>query len=148
MSEHLKIKIDTDLQDLIDYINTCKIDEDKLYNKLVNTFNDLGPLFHNFIKNPISEEDYYKNACIALWNAFKHQYELKKDYSELKIIEYGASLDCPLEAPFGDVVYFKNADILNELKDNNNYIYFNKTFNGKRLDMVLKKIKKIVGDQK
>lgn len=139
-------KTEHDLDDLINYVNLCKINEGNLYDKLVNTFNDLGALFNNFIKDPNSENDKYKNACVSLCNAFKHQKEINYDYKNLRIIEYGTTINCILDAPFGDVVYFKNSDILKKLSDPRNYEWYFKMFEGKRLDIILLKIKEIVGD--
>ena len=136
-----------ELNDLIEYISKCNFDELTLYTKVANTFSHLGALFSNFINEPKSENDMIKNACVAFNNAFKHCSEMGKEYSELNMIEYGTNLNCILNAPFGDVVFFRNAEYLKTLKDPRNYKWYSKIFEGKRMDIVLNDIKKIVGDK-
>lgn len=136
-----------ELNDLTEYVNKCNFDELTLYRKTANTFNQLGALFNNFIKNPKTKEEELKNACIAFNNAFKHCSEMKKDYEDLKMLECGTTLDCILSAPFGDVVIFRNADYLKELRDSRNYEWYVKVLEGKRMDFILYEIKKIVGEE-
>ena len=72
---------------------------------------------------------------ITLLNIVK---KWEKDYSELNMIEYGTTFNCILNAPFGDVVYFRNAEYLKSLKDSRNYKWYSKIFEGKRMDIVFK----------
>ena len=135
------------LEDLIAYVNKCSFDNYTLYSKVSTTFSYLGALFGNqFIKNPVNETDMLKNGCIAFNNAFKHSKELNQDYSDLNLLEYGTSLDFVLPAPFGDVVIFRNAEYLKDLKNVNNFIWYSKVLEGKRMDFILYDIKKIVGE--
>lgn len=137
-----------ELDDLIKYVNKCNFDELTLYIKTVNTFGQLGALFDNFIKKPKNKDEELKNACIAFNNAFKHCKEMKCDYTDLNMLEYGPTLEFILPVPLGDVVIFRNAEYLKELKDTRNYYWYSKVFDGKRMDLVLYQIKKIVGDMK
>lgn len=136
-----------ELDDLIDYVNKCNFDELTLYRKVADTFSYLGALFNNFIKNPQNKEEQLKNACMAFNNAFKHCKEIKQDYTDLQMLEYGPTLEFILPAPLGDVVIFRNAEYLKELKDNRNYEWYSKVLEGKRLDFILYDIKKIVGEE-
>lgn len=137
------------LDDLIDYINKCSFDNYTLYSKVSTTFSYLGALFGNkLIQNPDNEIDMLKNACMAFNNAFKHSKELKHDYNELNLLEYGPTLEFILSAPLGDVVIFGNAEYLNELNDKRNYKWYSEVLEGKRMDFILYDIKKIVGDMK
>ena len=147
MNKFLVESTKRELNDLISYVSTCKLDEKILYTKTANTFSHLGALFNNFIKEPQNENDKLKNACVAFNNAFKHCSELGEDYSDLNMIEYGTAFNCILNAPFGDVVFFRNAEYLNELKDNRNYKWYSKVFEGKRMDIILNNIKKMVGEE-
>ena len=149
MDKLLLKKTNECLDDLIDYINKCSFDDYTLYSKVSTTFSYLGALFGNkFIQNSDNEIDTLKNACMAFNNVFKHSKELKKDYNDLNLIEYGTTLEFILPAPLGDVVIFRNAEYLKELKDTRNYYWYSKVFDGKRMDLVLYQIKKIVGDMK
>ena len=136
-----------ELDDLISYVNKCNFDEFTLYTKVATTFSYLGALFNNFIKNPQNEEEQLKNACIAFNNAFKHCEEIQQDYTDLQMLEYGPTLEFILPAPLGDVVIFRNAEYLKELKDNRNYEWYSKVLEGKRMDFILNDIKKIVGEE-
>ena len=137
-----------ELSNLTEYVNKCNFDELTLYRKTANTFSQLGALFNNFIKDPKTKEDELKNACIAFNNAFKHCAEMKRDYTDLKMLEYGPTLEFILPVPLGDVVVFRNADYLKELKDIHNYNWYAKVLDGKRMDLILYEIKKIVGEIK
>lgn len=148
MDSLLKKSANTELESLIQYINKCKFDELTLYRKISNTFGQLAALFGGFNNNPVSENDKIKNACIAFNNAFKHQREMKENYNDLKLITYGATLDCTLPATLGDVVYLTNSDYLKKLKDPRNYEWYSKMFEGKSLDIILYKIKQILGEEK
>ena len=147
MNKFLVESTKRELNDLISYVNTCKLGENILYTKTANTFSHLGALFNNFIKDPQNENDMLKNACVAFNNAFKHCSEMGNDYADLNILEYGTAFDCILDAPFGDVVFFRNAEYLKELKDDRNYTWYSKMLEGKRIDIVLNDIKKMVGDE-
>lgn len=136
-----------ELIDLTEYVNKCNFGELTLYRKTTNTFSQLGALFNNFIKNPKTKDDELKNECITFNNAFKHCSEMKKDYVDLRMLEYDPTLEFILPAPFGDVVIFRNADYLKELKDSRNYEWYVKILEGKRMDFILYEIKKIVGEE-
>ena len=136
-----------ELDDLINYISTCNFDKFTLYIKVANTFSHLGTLFDNFINEPKSENNMLKNACVAFNNAFKHSKEMGKEYSDLNMIEYGTAFNCILDAPFGDVVFFRNAEYLKKLKDGRNYKWYSKVFEGKRMDIVLEDIRKMVDEE-
>lgn len=137
------------LDDLIDYVNKCNFDNYILYSKVSTTFSYLGALFGSrLIKEPVNDIDMLKNACVAFNNAFKHSKELKRDYNDLNLLEYGTALNCILDAPFGDVVFFRNAEYLKELNDKRNYKWYSEVLEGKRMDFILNEIRKIVGDMK
>ena len=148
MDSILKKSASVELDDLIQYINKCKFDELTLYRKVSNTFGQLSALFGGFNNNAILEKDKIKNACIAFNNAFKHQREMKEDYKDLKLITYGATLNCILPAPLGDVVYLRNSNYLKKLKDKRNYKWYSEMFENKRLDLILYEIKQILGEEK
>ena len=148
MDNLLKKSASKELEDLIKYVNKCKFDELTLYRKISNTFSQLSALFGGFNNNAISENDKIKNACIAFNNAFKHQREMQDDYKDLKLITYGATLDCILPAPLGDVVYLRNSNYLKKLKDKRNYKWYSEMFENKRLDFILYEIKQILGEEK
>lgn len=150
MDKRIKDKTIKSLDALCSYVNSCNLEEEKLYTLFSNAFSDLGAYFGSEMINEDdikSEDDKYINACIAVCNAFKHSKELNGDYSDLRLLECGSTLDCVLDAPFGDVVYFKNAEILKGLKYPNNYKYYSEIFEGDRLDFILNRIKKIVGSE-
>ena len=137
-----------ELDDLIDYVNKSNFDELTLYIKVANTFGQLSALFGSkLIENPKNSEEELKNACIAFNNAFKHCEEMQQDYTDLQMLEYGPTLEFILPAPLGDVVFFRNAEYLKELKDNRNYEWYSKVLEGKRMDFILNDIKKIVGEE-
>ena len=73
---------------------------------------------------------------------------MKQDYTDLKMLEYGPTLEFILPVTLGDVVVFRNADYLKELKDIRNYNWYAKVLDGKRMDLILYEIKKIVGEIK
>ena len=148
MDSLLKKSASTELEDLIQYVNKCKFDELTLYRKISNTFGQLAALFGGFNDNAVSRDDEIKNACIAFNNAFKHQREMKENYNDLKLITYGAALDCILPAPLGDVVYLRNSNYLKKLKDKRNYKWYSEMFENKRLDLILYEIKQILGEEK
>ena len=148
MDSILKKSASVELDDLIQYINKYKFDELTLYRKVSNTFGQLSALFGGFNNNAILEKDKIKNACIAFNNAFKHQREMKEDYKDLKLITYGATLNCILPAPLGDVVYLRNSNYLKKLKDKRNYKWYSEMFENKRLDLILYEIKQILGEEK
>ena len=148
MDSILKKSTSVELDELIQYINKYKFDELTLYRKVSNTFGQLSALFGGFNNNAILEKDKIKNACIAFNNAFKHQREMKEDYKDLKLITYGATLNCILPAPLGDVVYLRNSNYLKKLKDKRNYKWYSEMFENKRLDLILYEIKQILGEEK
>lgn len=148
MDKLLLKKTGESLDDLIDYVNKCNFDNYILYSKVSTTFSYLGALFGSrLVKEPVNEIDMLKNACVAFNNAFKHSEELKQDYNDLNLLEYGTALNCILDAPFGDVVFFRNAEYLKELKNKDNYKWYYNIFEGKRMDFILYDIKKIVGEE-
>ena len=73
---------------------------------------------------------------------------MKENYNDLKLITYGAALDCILPAPLGDVVYLRNSNYLKKLKDKRNYKWYSEMFENKRLDLILYEIKQILGEEK
>ena len=133
---------------LIEYVNKCEIDENELYEKMVDTFSYIGALYDYTDKKVLTkEQNVYLKCCSVLNNVFKHKKELNGSIEELKIIKYGTDLShCLLDAPFGDVVYFQNSLYLENMRDSNNYKYYKKNIENQRLDIFLSKVEKVLGE--
>lgn len=133
---------------LIDYVNTCNIEEMELYEKFINTISYFSVYYDAIDKNKLTDEQKkYLKCCAVLNNIFKHKKELNGDIEELKIVRYGTDLSCCiLNAPFGDVVFFQNSNYVKGLKDKSNYEYFHKYIENQRLDIFLSNLKKVVGE--
>ena len=133
---------------LIEYANKCEIDENELYEKMVDTFSYIGA-FYDYIdkKSLTKEQNVYLKCCSVLNNVFKHKKELNGSIEKLKIIKYGTDLShCLLDAPFGDVLYFQNSLYLENMRDSNNYKYYKKNIENQRLDIFLSKVEKVLGE--
>lgn len=133
---------------LIEYVNKCEIDENELYEKMVDTFSYIGAFYDHIDKKSLTkEQNVYLKCCSVLNNVFKHKKELNGSIEELKIIKYGTDLsNCLLDAPFGDVVYFQNSLYLENMRDSNNYKYYKKNIENQRLDIFLSKVEKVLGE--
>lgn len=133
---------------LIEYVNKCEIDENELYEKMVDTFSYIGAFYDYTDKKTLTkEQNVYLKCCSVLNNVFKHKKELNGSIEELKIIKYGTDLShCLLDAPFGDVVYFQNSLYLENMRDSNNYKYHKNNIENQRLDIFLSKVKKVLGE--
>jgi len=133
---------------LIEYINKCEIDENELYEKMVDTFSYIGAFYDYTDKKALTKEQNVDlKCCSVLNNVFKHKKELNGSIEELKIIKYGTDLShCLLDAPFGDVVYFQNSLYLENMRDSNNYKYYKKNIENQRLDIFLSKVEKVLGE--
>ena len=141
IEKQLEYSAKKNLNELLDYLYKFNPKEMELYRKLVNACSTLTPYFKNSTKNYTDFQKGYINSIYALNNAFKHQDESNYKYSVLKIILYGTTLDCILNAPFGNVVYFKNYQNLDFLKIKRQKEDFKKYFYNKRLDIIFKEIK-------
>lgn len=133
---------------LIEYVSKCEIDENELYEKMVDTFGYIGA-FYDYIKdeNLSNEQDITLKCCSVLNNAFKHKKELNGSIEELKIIKYGTDLSCCLlDAPFSDVVFFQNSSYLERMRDSSNYDYYKEYIENQRLDVFLSKVRKVLGE--
>ena len=133
---------------LIEYVNKCEIDENELYEKMVDTISYIGAFYDYTDKKALTkEQNLYLKCCSVLNNVFKHKKELNGSIEELKIIKYGTDLShCLLDAPFGDVVYFQNSLYLENMRDSNNYKYYKKNIENQRLDIFLSKVEKVLGE--
>lgn len=133
---------------LIEYVNKSEIDENELYEKMVDTFSYIGAFYDYTDKKALTkEQNVYLKCCSVLNNVFKHKKELNGSIEELKIIKYGTDLShCLLDAPFGDVVYFQNSLYLENMRDSNNYKYYKKNIESQRLDIFLSKVEKVLGE--
>lgn len=147
MNEDLRLSIKK-LNILIEYVNKCEIDENELYEKMVDTFSYIGALYDCKNKNVLTEEQkIYLKCCSVLNNVFKHKKELNGSIEKLKIVKCGTDLNsCILGAPFGNVVFFQNSLYLEGMRDKNNYKCYKKYIENQRLDIFLAKVKKVLGE--
>lgn len=145
MNSFLKKKTLKKIDDLKKYLSKCKISEVTLYDKMSDVFLYSGVLFDNFIKEPKSDDEFIKNAVVSVSNAFKHL-EDNDDFTLLSIKRYGTDFSCfTFDAPFGDIAFFGNCELMRKLDDKRNYNYY-RYLDGKRLDHIIDKIERIVGE--